>query len=284
MADVDPLRTGLYLFCFARAPFPLDGQERGLELNQPLLQWTVEDVTAIVCPAVPNEFNGPGAEARLRDVGWVGPRALRHQQVVERVMRDSPVLPCRFGTLFSSPAVLLGLLKKLRPLIAPFLDYVADKEEWAVKGFLDAARTETWLRTSDPALIERTTQLSEAPGRRYFQEKQLITDVRQRSRLWAREVTQRIQKTLAAWALAVRSLRLPTTNAAARDMLFNSSLLVPHDRVVDLCAAVSRLNTQHSERGVTVELSGPWPPYSFSPLLDPDQESADEVSRLLHSS
>ena len=262
-----PARTGLYLFCFARSPFPLHGRDWGLEENQPLQQWTVQDVTAICCPADPTDFNGPESEARLGDVNWIGPRALRHQQVIENVMRDSPVLPCRFGTMFSSPSALLELLEKIRPSIAPFLEYVADKDEWAVKGYLDTAQAEGWLRRSDPALIERDKQLSAAPGRRYFQEKQLAAEVRSLTRKWIQELTPRLERSLAAWALDVSPLRLTASNGDAREKLFNNSLLVQRDRIDDLCAGVARLNAQHQERGVTVELSGPWPPYSFSPSI-----------------
>ena len=265
--------TGLYLFCFARSSLLLQSDDWGLEENQPLLQFAVEDVTVVCSTADPREFNGPGADQRLQDVSWVGPRALRHQQVVERVMRDSPVLPCRFGTLFSSSAALRDQLEKLQPLISPFLEYVADKEEWGIKGVLDSALAEAWLQASDPALIARREELSEAPGRRYFQEKQLKADVGQQTRQWTRQVTQRLQQSLAAWAIAVHPLRLTAANGVAREMLFNDSLLVPQNRVADLRAGVHRLNTQHAARGVTVELSGPWPPYSFSPSLEQDLES-----------
>jgi hypothetical protein len=152
-------------------------------------------------------------------------------------------------------------------LISPFLEYVADKEEWAVKGYFDPTQTEAWLLRSDPTLIERGKQLSDAPGRRYFQEKRLRADLRNQTRLWTGDVAQRLQKTLTAWALSVQPLRVPSSAAGEREMFLNNSLLVARDRVDHLCAAVTRLNTQHAERGVTMELSGPWPPYSFSPSL-----------------
>ncbi len=272
LVDDDLPRTGLYLFCFARSSLSLGESDLGLGENQQLLQFAVEDVSAICYPADLTEFNGPGADARLQDVGWVGPLALRHQQVVERVMQESPVLPCRFGTLFSSPAALLDLLGKLHSSISPFLEYIADKDEWGIKGILDTARADAWLRTSDPVLIERHKLFSDAPGRRYFQEKQLLTDVSKQTRLWTRDVTQRLQQTLSAWAIAVHPLRLAASNGVAGEMLFNNSLLVPRNRGADLRAGVKRLNAQHAERGVSVELSGPWPPYSFSPSLEQDLE------------
>ena len=64
------------------------------------------------------EFAGPEAELNLQQLSWVGPRALRHEAVIEEVMASSPVLPARFGTLFSSaeawPNSPAGIARRLR--------------------------------------------------------------------------------------------------------------------------------------------------------------------------
>ncbi len=133
---------GIYLFCFTLLPLPLELADSGLDGRRPLTQLRYRIVTAVCCSVERADFCGPGAESRLSDVDWVGPRALRHQQVVESVMRHAPVLPCRFGTLFSSPTPLASLLEQHHPSIARFLQFVSDKEEWSAKGFLDASRAE----------------------------------------------------------------------------------------------------------------------------------------------
>ena len=38
----------------------------------------------------------------MEDLAWVAPRALRHEEVILTVMEQGPVLPVRFGTVFSS--------------------------------------------------------------------------------------------------------------------------------------------------------------------------------------
>lgn len=275
---------GIYLFCFARLPLPLDETERGLDVNRPLTRWAFRRVAAVGCTVSLADFCGSQAEAHLGEVAWVGPRALRHQQVVERVLRHSPVLPCRFGTLFSSAVPLLCLMETHHLAIARFLHQVSDKEEWAVKAFLDMARAEAWLRSADSAFVERGKSLAEAPGRRYFQEKQLHADLRKHARSWGREEGRRLLDVLTPWASMVRSLQLPVSSGTGREWLINSSLLVLRTKVADFRACLDRLNAEHMDRGITLELSGPWPPYSFSPSLTHGPEPMDEAPRLLHSS
>ncbi len=140
------------------------------------------------------------------------------------------------------------------------------------------------MRAADPGFVERDKSLAEAPGRRYFQEKQLRTDLRKQARCMARDEAGRAHEELTCWAAAVRPLRLLAPIAGGRDCLINSSLLVPRNRAADFHACLDRLNAEHAELGVTLELSGPWPPYSFSPSLPRGSEPTDEMSGLLHSS
>src|SRR5208282_486821 len=69
-------------------------------------------VAAVLSRVSPSEFCGPTGEKNLQDLAWLAPRACRHQAVLEQVMRWGPVLPARFGTLFSSMAKLESFLRK----------------------------------------------------------------------------------------------------------------------------------------------------------------------------
>ena len=133
------MAQGLYLYCLARLsrlpPPPLLGQ--GLDGQNSLAVATYQDLAAVWSPVPVEDFSGPEAEERLRDLTWIGPRVIRHQEVVAGVMRHSPVLPARFGTIFASLANLEKVLQRHSDTIAGFLERLTDQEEWAVKGMLD---------------------------------------------------------------------------------------------------------------------------------------------------
>ena len=50
-------------------------------------------------------------------------------------------------------------------------------------------------------------------------------------------------------------------------MIFNRAFLLRRDNITDFQAHVKRFDTDCREQGITVELSGPWPPYSFCPSM-----------------
>jgi hypothetical protein len=49
-------------------------------------------------------------------------------------------------------------------------------------------------------------------------------------------------------------------------MVLNAAYLVPDPRRGELHAQVESLAAEHRDAGLTVELTGPWPPYNFSTM------------------
>ncbi|MBI2200221.1 MAG: GvpL/GvpF family gas vesicle protein, partial [Candidatus Rokubacteria bacterium] len=52
--------------------------------------------------------------------------------------------------------------------------------------------------------------------------------------------------------------------------ILNWAFLVPRSRVDDFRARIQRINAEHAPHGLVLDLSGPWPPYSFCPSLEPE--------------
>src|SRR5205814_2826687 len=67
-----------------------------------------------------------------------------------------------------------------------------------------------------------------------------------------------------AVAALVRPAQSPRLTGQAGQMILNSAYLVDNDRAGGWPAAVSDLAGRH--RAVRVELTGPWPPYSFAAI------------------
>ena len=128
----------LYLFCFARsdAVRELRGSAVDGDRSLSILRHS-SDLCSVVGEVRREEFSGPQAELHLQQLSWVAPRALRHEAVIEEVMAHSPVLPARFGTLFSSANAVTEFVNQHRETITQFLERAADHGEWSVKGWFD---------------------------------------------------------------------------------------------------------------------------------------------------
>lgn len=267
---------GLYLFCLARLsrlPSPLP-EGTGLDGQSPLEVAGYQDLAAVLSPVSLEDFCGTGAEERMRDLTWIGPRVIRHQEVVAGVMRHSPVLPARFGTIFSSPASLTEVLRRCHHTIAGFLDCITDTEEWAVKGMLD--RSGAKEKMFSLKLAEEADRLDAlSPGKRYFQEQRLRAGCDQDLQHWLKDVARELWAGLRDYAADVRERRVLSREGSGRDqdMVWNWAFLVPVAVMPAFLARVRKAGAQCAHRGLTLECTGPWPPYSFTPALDLEPET-----------
>ncbi len=273
---MDPMEQGIYLYCLARLsrlpPLPLEG--KGVD-GQGLLEVAIfQDLAAVWSPVRVEDFCGPEAEERMGDLTWIGPRVIRHQEVTAGVMRHSPVLPVRFGTIFSSLANLEKVIERHSDTIAGFLERLTDQEEWAVKGLLDRPEAKDKLFSLKLGREAKTLEAL-SPGKRYFEEQRLRSACDQELQGWLQKVCQEVWTDLRDYAVEVREGRLLSREATGsdKDMVWNWALLMPRQAVGSFQALIQEVNARYAERGLSLECTGPWPPYSFTPALDLEPEA-----------
>jgi hypothetical protein len=273
---------GVYVYCFARAGVALLDVSAESDGGPAVAALEVGRVTAVFSRVSLDDFSAKSPSPRSEDPEWVVSRACRHDRIVEQVMRMGPVLPVKFGTVFSSEQALRLAVDQMGDGIAHVLDRLADKEEWAAKVFIDAAKAREWLLATDPVLAARRRDLPAAAGRRYLQAKSVDAEVDTVLRHWRASVAEEIQGELGGYGMALHPLKLQPRNVSGRgaDMALNLAMLVKRNRVAALEARVRELAGAFADQGIVLEVTGPWPPYHFCP---PPEPSHDEASALLHS-
>jgi len=239
----------------------------GIDEGHPPRFWRGQEVAAVWSLVSRLEFSGPASEGNLQDLAWLGPRVCRHQAVLEQVMRLGPVLPARFGTLFSSVGSLNRFLLRHAATIRRFLERVSGHDEWAVKGFLEQPRADAQLLAglgpAEEALWARS------PGLNYL--RQQAGRIKAKEELAGRlaQACDRLFKQLGALAAEARSRPVFSgeTIDAQPEMVLNWAFLVPRPAAGDFRRRLERANREQNPPGLVLELSGPWPPYSFCPAL-----------------
>jgi hypothetical protein len=264
--------TAVYLFCCARGELlPSELELGGLEEGSALGQVRFGELVAVITYVPLGEFTGPDAEARLQDLAWLAPRALRHEEVVENIARYSPVFPTRFGTIFSTRDALEALLARHHDAIRAFLARTAGVEEWGFKGFLDRKKAQE--RLVEEELASGGAGLSSSPGLRYMQERRLRAEAETKVGRWLGEVSAKIQEELSSCAVEMKPRQLLSAGSTDTpgDMVLNWAFLVPKAGTEAFLAAGERLARELGSRGLAFETAGPFPPYSFMPGLDERQ-------------
>jgi hypothetical protein len=224
-------------------------------------------LAGVASPVSLEEFDEATLPERLGDAAWLEQKIRAHEQVLESVLDEVSVVPCRFCTVYRSEAELRRFLSEQRGPLEAALDRVQDHVELGVKAFVDRERFAAGQTRENEAIRELHERVSSAEGGRAYLEQrrleQLIGSELGRFRV---DVADDVHARLLAAAEDGVSLPVQATEVSGREdeMIFNGAYLVPEDRST-FEAALAALAGDYRDTGAEFELTGPWPPYNFIP-------------------
>jgi len=245
-----------YLYCLTPSGGALELSQAGVFVEDP------GRVRAVLSEVRREEFSGEAAEQRLQDLAWLAPRAALHEAVVEQVMGQAPVLPAPFATLFESRESVRRFVLDYSGPIAGFFQDLGNKREWAVKGLLHRAPAG---KESGPPSEE------ESAGKNYLRKKRAQVASKDARRQTLRVACEQAATELKQQADAFHERRVWKAGQAdgQPELIFNWAFLLPPDQEAPFRQNVAKLDEQHRPLGLSLVISGPWPPYSFAPALGP---------------
>ncbi|MET9634557.1 GvpL/GvpF family gas vesicle protein [Lentzea sp. NPDC006480] len=219
------MSRGLYAYAITR--------DRQLDLAGP---WLVghRGLALVVAEVELDLFAGLEFEEAAED-SPLAVLARYHDSVVRAVFEHEPVLPLRFGTVLESIDAAVRLLGARHEEARAWLDRVDGRREWGV-------RVRTAARVPE--------DLSGLSGTAYLAQR--------RRRLTDADVARRGAETLHE-ALTGRAAE--ATRRDATGLLLDAAYLVDAAAEHDFRAEVERST---ADLGLTAEITGPWPPYSFT--------------------
>jgi hypothetical protein len=210
------------------------------------------------------EFDESALAERLGDAVWVEEKIRLHEQVLERVLAATTVLPCRFCTVYRAEADLRRFLSERQEALAAALTEVAGRVELGVKAFVDPERFAAGGAQENEQIRELTAQAAAAEGGRAYLEsrrlERLVSDERAR---FGQEAASQLHRRLLGPAErgVLLDLQRPELSGRDEEMVLNSAYLVSDRPGFE--RELAALARELSERGIELELTGPWPPYNF---------------------
>jgi hypothetical protein len=183
-------------------------------------------------------------ESNMENLEWLALHSVRHQQVVSEVAAQMPIVPARFGTIFSGEAALLKNVTGRTKALGKVFDRVADADEWGVKVFSEKPATpagKTAARSGKEYLQQKAAQIKQRPERADPELQKFATALKK---------------------VASDSAPSGKVSGTQPSLLWQATFLVRRSRQKQwekvLGEFVERWNGLRR-----IELNGPWPPYSF---------------------
>ena len=255
------------VYLYAVVSQPLADTPTGID-DQPI-RWVVANgLAAAVSDVSAKDFEEEPLNAHVKDMAWLGPRAVAHQEVNARLFESSAaILPLAFGTVFRDDDRVRQLLTEHSQQFAARIAKVRGCAEWVVALHLLREPSPEDVVADSPMLQSLRSQIAESsPGRAHLLQRQMATLTRDEARRIQADAVAHVLRALRAIGEDVYQEPLPS-DAVERPLL-RASVLLARDAEARFMDEMDRLRRRWPEPTYRLLLTGPWPPYRFGGLPD----------------
>jgi len=219
-------------------------------------------LSAFYTPVDAVEYSQDAIDARSKDVEWLGAIGYRHQAVMSALMRGGTVIPLRAFSLFANETSLRGHLLAEEKKFSTILDRLDGKQEWTLRIEFDPQQWSDALVRRVDSLRKIAAEMEQAPsGKAYLLRKKLDEEKKRASREAEQQVVTEVEN-------AVMQKLACDTVAESRLQRGGGfpqiNVLLNRDEESRLQELRDELSRRYEADGVTLALTGPWPPYSFA--------------------
>jgi Gas vesicle synthesis protein GvpL/GvpF len=252
---------GWYVYCVVSDDHAMVPDDlAGIDPNHSVAALRRRDVAAIVSRVPLAEFGEEPLREHLSDMEWLERTARRHEHVVDEIARAATPIPMRLCSIYRDETGVRDMLERENDALRQALAHLRGKVEWGVKAFAD-------VEAAAPDSSPQPTVLGSGEGAAYLHNR--LTQRRGREDVRERLAGAAEMMHAALCAVAVEGVtsppQRPEVSGHDEPMIFNGSYLVADGDADTFHRELACLEDELAPLGVTVQATGPWPPYNFVP-------------------
>jgi len=208
---------------------------------------------AVTSDASLDDFGEGPLSTHLSDLDWVSRAAVAHEAVIASLMPQSDaVVPMKLFTLFTNDTRALEQLRSGWPRVEGVIRRLAKHEEWGVRLVFDVARAPA----DDRSVVTES-------GRGYLAAKRRQHRTSSAQSTSMRKTAGDVLKALRPFVRDTRQRPVTAPANSASRLLLDAALLVPRGRAARFRAVAARQAKKVGPAGYALQITGPWPPFSF---------------------
>ena len=240
-----------YAVTWADLRYPADGP--ALTTGRRIYLVREDDLGLLVSPVAPDELEVDPDD--LSETGRLALLARGHDAVVRAAADAGPVLPLRFGTVVPDEGAARTLLRAHVGAAREQLRRIGTAREWGVR----LVRT---LPADDEPALAGGARRAGLSGTEYLTRRRQALQRADDVTRAAADCAERLQDSLAGHV--TESLR--RGGSPGSSLLLDMAYLVPTETEAEFLGQVQHLTEDLETQGLALEVTGPWPPYSFVAL------------------
>jgi len=190
-----------------------------------------------------------------------------HEDVVETLMKETTIVPFKFGTILRDEQAATRLLQDEGETFKKLLTKFTGRAEWGLKVYADKQALMKHIMQVEPRFKSLEEQRQKLPrGAAYLLGKKIDEEAKEHMGALIAQVTEEIFQDLArdAFEAKLNDVLPQKVTGRNKEMILNAAYLVEGDKVANLRQRGKSFMEKYEFMGLDAEFSGPWPPYNFT--------------------
>ncbi|MEK7523760.1 MAG: GvpL/GvpF family gas vesicle protein [Patescibacteria group bacterium] len=257
---------GLWVYCVRRAAVHTPAESiPGIQPGTKVHTITLKDIEAVASVVDLQQFGARQLKEKLAtDLSWTERSVQRHHDIIVNAGGEGTVVPMKFGTIFATRKNLEAMLKKYYRKFTTLLVQLKGREEWGVKVFLDKARFIELLKKNDPEIQQFEIRKGKTPeGMRWYVDRKIDEAVQKKFEKVVEDDLVKIIQGLEKYAEQVVINNPSPPELTGREMALHTACLLKKEARRPFQENVRKLFAGFKARGLSGEITGPWPLYNF---------------------
>jgi gas vesicle protein GvpL/GvpF len=253
--------AGVWLYAITEG-IPATGLSRLVGVGgMPVRAITSAGLAAIASNVGLDEFGEEALRVNLDDMTWLEATATAHHRVIDAMSRAQPVVPMRLATVYSGDTKVHAMLGQRGDDLREVLSRISARQEWGVKAYAAGV-----LAVGLGASAGGPGRGLAGSGAEYLRRRREELVASKQARQEVLVSAERVHQALSRLASASRlhPPQAPVLAGTRATMILNAAYLLDEARHRQFSETVQQLAAQHP--AVQLQLTGPWPPYSFASL------------------
>ncbi|MGB8454956.1 MAG: GvpL/GvpF family gas vesicle protein [Anaerocolumna sp.] len=255
---------GILVYCIAKELDESISEIAGLDGINKLYAVENQELYAIVSDVDLEEYGEENMAEKGEDIEWLKEKATIFMDVILKINSLASIIPMKFLTIFTSEERVKGIISDNIDQFLHNFEKIKNREELSVKIYCDDKTYKEKVMGEEISKFEKTL-IGKPKGAAFFLKKKFDSELDDKIQNKICDMANRFADGISKFAVEMKS-----NNILAKEitgitvpMILNGAYLVNNDQSAEFTAAIDEQKGEYEDNGFIIELSGPWPPFSF---------------------
>jgi len=256
--------TGILVYCIADTYDNSIADIVGMDGINKLYAISYENLFAIASDVNLDEYGEESMAEKGEDIEWLKEKATIFMGIILKISSASSIIPMKFLTIFTSENRVKDIItENLQQFLNNFAK-IKNREELSVKIYCDDKKYKEKSMGEEIRNFEKTL-VGKPKGAAFFLKKKYEGELDDKIQNKICNMANNFADEISSFAVEMKSNKVLAKEITGIDipMVLNCAFLVDIDQKEKLTAKIDELTKEYEESGFMIELTGPWPPYSF---------------------